>query len=206
MEILHQFSKLFVLDIRNTMGILFWGNFILAILVFSFRFTSTSKQSHKQLLVFGCSKILLAIAWLAFFLRVDTVSYNPIQFITTNTLVFSGYYLESVAMLMVLKKRTKKSYQNQFFLFITTLITFYIAVALEAPANIRVSLASINIFILLIVPTSLFLTESSDSMFRKILGLNYIILLVTLIFRIIYPLFKTSTSLYSVDITQKSFF
>lgn len=206
MEIVQQFSKLFALDIRNTMGILFWGNFILAILVFTFRFTFMSKQSHKQLLVFGCSKILLSFAWLAFFLRVDTVSYDPIKFIVTNTLVFSGYYLESVAMLMIVKSRTEKSFQNQFILFITTLLSFYIAVAMEAPANIRVSLASVNIFLLLIVPTILFLLESNGSTFRRILGFNYIVLLATLIFRIFYPLFKTSTTLYSTDNTQKIIF
>lgn len=206
MELFYQFSKLFVLDIRNTMGILFWGNFILAILVFTFRFTFMSKQSHKQLLVFGCSKILLSFAWLAFFLRVDTVSYDPIKFIITNTLVFSGYYLESIAMLMIVKNCSKKSFQNQFILFIITLLIFYIAVAVGAPANVRVSLASVNIFLLLIVPTTLFLTESDGSTFRKILGFNYIILLVTLIFRIFYPLFKTSTSLYSTDNTQKIIF
>lgn len=206
MEILDQFSKLFVLDIRNTMGILFWGNFILAILVFTFRYTIFSNESQKQLLVFGFSKIFLSFAWLAFFLRIDTVSYDPIKFITTNTLVFSGYYLESIAMLMIVKSSTKRIFQKQFFLFLFTLLSFYAAVGLQAPSNIRVSLASLNIFLLLIIPTLLFLTEINGSLFRKILGLNYIILLSALIFRIIYPLLNTSTSLYSVEVTQKIIF
>ncbi len=206
MEILQQFSKLFSLDIRNTMGILFWGSFTLAILVFTFRYTIFSKESQKQLLIFGFSKILLAFAWLAFFLRIDTVSYDPIKFITTNTLVLSGYYLESVAMLMIVKSSTKRTFQRQFILFIITLISFYIAVGLQAPSNIRVSLASLNIFLLLLVPTLLFLTEINGSLFRKILGLNYIILLSALAFRMIYPLIYTSTSLYSVEATQRTMF
>ncbi len=206
MEILNQFSKLFVLDIRNTMGILFWGSFTLAILVFTFRYTIFSKESQKQLLVFGFSKILLSFAWLAFFLRIDTVSYDPIKFITTNTLVFSGYYLESVAMLMVVKSSTKRTFQTQFILFIITLLSFYIAVGLQAPSNIRVSLASLNIFLLLLVPTLLFLTEINGSLFRKILGFNYIILLSALAYRMIYPLLNTSTSLYSVEATQRMIF
>lgn len=206
MEILNQFSKLFVLDIRNTMGLLFWGNFTLAILVFTFRYTIINKESQKQLLVFGYSKIFLAFAWLAFFLRIDTVSYDPIKFIITNTLVFSGYYLESVAMLMIVKSNTKKAFQTQFVLFTIALLSFYTAIGLQAPSNIRVSLASLNIFLILIIPTWRFSTETKGSLFKRILGFNYIILLLVLVFRIIYPLFKTSTSLYSVDTSQKIIF
>lgn len=206
MEILNQFSKLFVLDIRNTMGLLFWGNFTLAILVFTFRYALIIKESQKQLLIFGFSKICLAFAWLAFFLRTDTVSYDPIKFITTNTLIFSGYYLESVAMLMIVKNNTKKAFQTQFILFIIALVSFYTAIGFQAPCNIRVSLASFNIFLILIIPTWRFLTESKGSLFKRILGFNYIILLLVLIFRTLYPLLKTSTSLYSVDTSQKIIF
>lgn len=59
---------------------------------------------------------------------------------------------------------------------------------------------------MLILPTLRFLTGTRSSLFKKILGFNYIILLAGLIFRIIYPLFKTSTTLYSVDPAQKIVF
>ncbi|GIZ07787.1 sensor histidine kinase KdpD [Flavobacterium sp. UMI-01] len=206
MEILNQFSRLFVLDIRNTMGLLFWGNFTLAILVFTFRYALSTKYSKPHLLIFGWSKILLSFAWLAFFLRNDTVTYDAIKFCIPNTLVFTGYYLESVAMLMMVEGTKKKAFRTQLGLFVLTLLSFYLAVWLKAPSNIRVSLASVNIFLLLIIPTLRFLTETRSSLFKKILGFNYIILLLALVFRIVYPLFKTSTSLYSVDATQKIIF
>ena len=206
MEILNQFSKLFVLDIRNTMGLLFWGNFALATLVFTFRFALFSKDNKTHLLVFGCSKIFQAFAWLAFFLRTDTVNINPINIVITNTLIFTSYYLESVAMLMMVKDSSKKAYRIQSILFAITLLLFYGTVWFEAPANIRVSLASFVIFTLLIVPSLRFLTAARSSLFKKILGFNYVILLVVLVFRTIYPLFKTSTTLYSVDPTQKIIF
>lgn len=206
METLNQFFKLFVLDIRNTMGLLFWGNFALATLVFTFRFTLFSKDSKIQLLVFGCSKIFQSFAWLAFFLRTDTIKISPIDIILANTLVFTSYYLESVAMLMMVKDSSKKAYRLQFLLFIITLLGFYGAVLSEVAANIRVSMASMIIFILLILPSLQFLTAARSSLFKKILGFNYIILLIVLVFRAIYPLFKTSTTLYSVDPTQKIIF
>jgi signal transduction histidine kinase len=206
MENLNQLSTLLALDIRNTMGLLFWGNFALAILVFTFQFALFTKESKKHLLIFGFSKIIQSFAWLAFFLRIDTEVYDPINFIIPNTLIFASFYLESVVMLLMVKGNTKKDFNIQFILFIFSLIIFYTAVAVAAPSNIRVSLASINIFILLIIPTLQFLTETSNSLFKKILGYNYIILLTTLAFRIIYPLFKTSTSLYSTDATQKAIF
>lgn len=206
MDNLNQLSTLLALDIRNTMGLLFWGNFALAILIFTFRFSLFNEESKKHLLVFGLSKIFQSFAWLAFFLRIDTESYDPLNFIIPNTLIFSSFYLESVAMLLMIKESVKKDFSIQFILFMLSLISFYIAIALKAPSNIRVSLASINIFLLLIIPTMQFLTETGSSLFKKILGFNYIILLTTLVFRIIYPFFKTSTSLYSTDATQKNIF
>lgn len=206
METLNQFSKLFVLDIRNVMGLLFWGNFALATLVFTFRFTHFSKDSKTHLLVFGCSKIFQSFAWLAFFLRTDTVTFDPINIIIPNTLVFASYYLESIAMLMMVKDSSKKAYRIQAILFAIVLLSFYCAVWIKATANIRVALASLSIFILLIIPALRFLTETRSSLFKKILGFNYVILLTTLIFRTIYPLFYTTTSLYNADPTQNIIF
>ncbi|WP_418264557.1 sensor histidine kinase [Flavobacterium faecale] len=206
METLDQFSKLFVLDIRSTMGLLFWGNLALAALVFTFRFALFSKDNQKHLLVFGCSKIFQTLAWLSFFLRTDTVTFNAVNIIIPNTLIFSSYFLESIAMLMLVKSSTKKDFRGQAILFVVALLSFYYAVWVESRTNIRVSLASLIIFLLLITPALRFLTEARSSLFKKILGFNYIILLVVLIFRMFYPLFKTSTTLYSIDATQKIIF
>ncbi|MFA9191964.1 HAMP domain-containing sensor histidine kinase [Flavobacterium sp. FZUC8N2.13] len=206
MECLNQFSKLFVLDIRNTMGLLFWGNFALATLVFTFRFSLFSKDNKTHLLIFGFSKIFQSFAWLAFFLRTDTATFNPINIIIPNTLVLTSYYLESIAMLMMVKDKSKKAYRIQTILLAIVLMCFYCAVWIKSKDNIRIALASLSIFILLIIPTLRFLTETRSSLFKKILGFNYIILLAVLTFRTIYPLFKTSTTLYSIDPAQKIIF
>lgn len=207
MEIMfNQFLKLFVLDIRNTMGLLFWGNFALATMVFMFRFTLFNKGNKTHLLVFGFSKIFQSIAWLTFFLRIDTVIFNPITVLITNTLLFTSYYLESVAMLLLVKDGSKKVYKIQFLLFIIGLLSFYFAVLVGAAANIRVSLASSIIFALIFLPSFQFLTVKQNSLFKKMLGFKFSILLLVLVFRTIYPLFKTSTTLYSADSTQKTVF
>lgn len=206
METLNQFSNLFVLDIRNIMGLLFWGNFALATLVFTFRYTHFSKDNKTHLLVFGFSKIFQSFAWLAFFVRTDTVSFSPISFIISNSLVFTSYYLESIAMLLMVKDSSKKAYRIQSILFAIVLLSFYGTVWIKATANLRVALASLSIFLLLILPTLRFLTATRSSLFKKILGINYIILLATLIFRAIYPLFYPKTSLYAADPTQNIMF
>lgn len=206
METLNQFSKLFILDIRNIMGLLFWGNFALATLVFTFRCTHFSKDNKKHLLVFGWSKIFQSFVWLAFFLRTDTITFNPINIIIPNTLVFASYYLESIAMLMMVKDSSKKVYRMQAMLFVIILLSFYCAVWIKAAVNIRISLSSLSIFLLLITPALRFLTETRSSLFKKIVGFNYVILLTTLIFRTIYPLFYTKTSLYNADPTQNFIF
>ena len=105
MEILNEFSKLFVLDIRNTMGILFWGNLILAILIFAFRLTITNYDTQKLLFIFGSSKIIQSFAWLAFFSRTNIDVNNPIALVLPNSLIFASYYLESIALLMLFKHK-----------------------------------------------------------------------------------------------------
>ena len=206
MEVLNQILKLFTLDIRSAMGFLFWGNFTLAILVFIFLLSNFRNDTRKHFLIFGFSKIFQAVGWLAFFVRTDTVSYSPINFLVPNTLFFVSYYFESIAMLMIVKTSTRKNHLIQLVLFIIALLGFYIVVWLEYDSNIRVSAASFFFFLLLVMPTYLFFKELHTSLFRRLLACNYGIILVVLIFRIIYPLINTTTSLYSTDVTQKMVF
>lgn len=203
MEILNEFSKLFVLDIRNTMGILFWGNLILAILIFAFRLTITNYDTQKLLFIFGSSKIIQSFAWLAFFSRTNIDVNNPIALVLPNSLIFASYYLESIALLMLFKHKKSKTFKTQLIIFIFSLLSFYCAVWLKAPENIRVSLVSVNIFLLLIYPTSRFLKEARKSLFKKALVINYIVFLSVIFFRIVYPLIHPSTRLYSVETVQK---
>lgn len=113
MNTLNQFAELFALDIRNIMSLLFWGNLALAALVFTFRSTVFDKNNKTQLLVFGCSKVFQTLAWLFFFTRSDSASLTSFNVLISNTLAFSCNYLESMAILMLIKNNSKKSYQTQ---------------------------------------------------------------------------------------------
>lgn len=198
MDALSQFFKLFALDVRNIMGLLFWGNLVLSALVFAFRFTQFSKDNKTHLLLLGFSKIAQAFAWLLYFLRPETASFHSVNIIFSNSFMFTSFYLESIAMLMMVKGVSKKAYRTQSILFVLILLSFYCAVWLKAPDNIRVSLASLSIFLLLIVPTFKLLTETLSSQFRRILAFNYIVLLIALVCRTVFPLFYTSINLYSL--------
>ena len=109
-------------------------------------------------------------------------------------------------MLMMVKDSSKKAHRIQALFFAIVLFSFYYAVWIKAGANIRVALVSLSIFLLLIIPALRFLTETRSSLFKKILGFNYIILLLTFIFRTIYSLFYSKTSLYNADATQNIMF
>lgn len=199
MESLNQFSELFVIDIRNIIGLLFWGNLVLSVLIFTFRFTHSNKENKTHLLLFGCSKIVQTFAWLTFFLRPDSGQLSTTNLIISNSLIFISFYLESIVMLMMVKGVSKKTYRMQSILFAFILLVFYYAVLIKTPNNLRVALAALSIFLILIIPTLRFLTETRSSLFKKILGINYILLLMALMFRTIYPLFYTTTNLYSVS-------
>lgn len=206
MEVLNQIIKLFTLEVRTAMGFLFWGNFTLAILVFIFLLSNFRNDTRKHFLVFGFSKLFQAVAWLAFFIRIDIVNHSPVNFLVPNTLFFISYYLESIAMLMILKKSTRKNYLIQNVIFIVILVGFYSIVWLEYKSNIRVSAASFFFFMLLVMPTYLFFKEVRTSLFKRLLSFNYGIILLVLLFRTIYPLIHTATSLYSTGVSQRILF
>jgi hypothetical protein len=206
MELFNQILKLFTLDIRTAMGFLFWGNFILAILVFIFLSSNYRNDTRKHFLVFGFSKLFQAVAWLAFFVRIDIEVFSPINFLVPNTLFFLSYYLESIAMLMIVKTSSKTNYLIQFVIFLAILLAFYIIIWFEFDSNIRVSAASFFFFLLLAIPTYLFFKEVRTSVFMRLLSFNYGIILAVLLFRTIYSLIYTSTSLYSSDATQQTVF
>lgn len=206
MEIMNQFLDLLLLDIRNTVGLLFWGNLILASLVFSFRFALFSKDNNTHLLVFGLSKIFQSFAWLFFFIRAETFSVSLFNIIISNTLVLVSYYLESIVMLMLVKDRSKRVYQIQTLVLVLGLLGLYVAVWLNVLASVRVSVVSLIIFLLLITPVLRFLTETRSSLFKKLLGINYFVLIIAVVVRIVYPFFKSGTSFYSGDPLQKIIF
>jgi len=206
MEIMNQFLELLLLDIRNTVGLLFWGNLMLAFLVFTFRFALFSKDNNTHLLVFGLSKIFQSFGWLFFFLRAETFSVSLFNIIIPNTLVLVSYYLESIVMLMLIKERSKRDYGIQTLILVLGLLGLYVAVWLDVLAGVRISIVSLIIFLLLITPVLRFLTETRSSLFKKLLGINYFVLIIALLVRIIYPFFKSTTSLYSGDPIQKIIF
>ena len=206
MEIMNQFSELLLLDIRNTVGLLFWGNLILASLFFTFRFALFSQDNNTHLLVFGLSKIFQSFAWLFFFLRAETFSVSLFNILIPNTLVLISYYLESIVMLMLVKDRSKREFKQQMLVLVIGLLSLYVAVWLNVLASVRISLVSFIIFLLLITPVLRFLTETRSSLFKKLLGVNYFVLIIAVVVRTVQPFFKSSTSLFSGDPVQKIIF
>ena len=206
MELINQFSELLLLDIRNILGLLFWGNLILASLFFTFRFALFSQDNNTHLLLFGLSKIFQSFAWLFFFIRAETFSVSLFNTLIPNTFVLVSYYLESIVMLMLVKDRSKRDYKLQTLVLVIGLLGLYVAVWLNVLASVRISLVSFIIFLLLITPVLRFLTETRSSLFKKLLGVNYCVLIIAVVVRIVHPFFKSSTSLYSGDPVQKIIF
>ncbi len=195
MEIQEQFLKLFLPENQNTLILLFWLNSTLSILILIFRFSYFGKLNERPLLFFGGAKLLNSISFLLFFLREkESTGYVFLDLILPNSLLFVGYFLESLAILILIKSVSKKIFRLQYIILISDLLVFIGAVVLNSQIFIRIAIAS-GIFIsLLFAPTIYLLKGKTNSLFKKILGIHYSIYLIAMVFRVWYFLNIQSTN------------
>lgn len=198
------FLYIFELDAKTAIGFLFWNNFILAILIFGYYYYHSKFSKAENVKWYGYAKVLQMIAWFLLFLRgsiFDVFSVNM-----GNTILFFGFYTESLVMLSIV--RHKKKWINIYQLFITI---FMIAVfnffelAFQQP-HLRVFLASISVFFILLLPIMYYIFDKRSTSFRKFLGVCYFILLVLLLPRAGYSLVETETTIFSNNFIQISTF
>lgn len=202
METLDQLSNLFRLDIRNSIGMLFWGNMVLSGMIFSFYYTLSNKQNKKRLLLFGSSKIIQTLAWLMFFLRTDLLLFHKPLLFAGNTLLFTSFYLEAILMLMMLSTVSKKDYYKQTGFFIFSLLMYVFALFSDLDRSWLITVGSLSIFLILIIPSVRFITETRNSLFKKLFGINYLIFLAALLIRSVYPLIDPKMNIFSINPIQ----
>ncbi|MGG7035631.1 MAG: sensor histidine kinase [Flavobacterium sp.] len=206
METLDQLSNLFRLDIRNSIGLLFWGNLVLSGMIFSFYSTILHKKNRTRLLLFGSSKIIQTLAWLMFFLRTDELLfYKPLLF-TGNTLLYTSFYMESILMLMMITSVSKKAYQLQTGIFILSLLMYNFTLFSNLEHNLLITFGSLSIFLILVIPSIRFITETRNSLFKKLFGINYLMFLGILLIRSVYPFIDSKMNIFTINPIQNTTF
>lgn len=194
------FSDLFTFDIRTMVGILFLGNLTSALLIFSYQAIHKSGYDREFVRLLYSSRFIRSVYYLLIFLRgaiPDLLSVN-----LGNTLMFISLYMDGYLMLKLSGISTKMPYCLLKGILAGSVILFNFSDFFFQNPDLRVSLASLFMFAILLMP-SFFLTFSkNNSGFMKIVGLLYIVFLMIILPRSIYSLAIESIHIFTNNLIQ----
>ena len=182
---------LLYVDIRSLIAVLFWGNVVSFALVMSFRISSTFARDRLYSRFFALAKLLQASAWLLLLFRnilPDILSVN-----VGNTCLFIGFYCEARCMLQIIQSESQATRNACLGITAVSIVLFNAAEMLRPgdPA-FRVGVASLCVFLTLLVPTVRILLYPGSGYFKKTVGIFYLAFLAMLVPRggaaLLYPL------------------
>ena len=188
------------LDVKTMIGVLILGNLALAFLTLRYYLYHESDHEKKLIQRFGIAKILQATAWILLFLRGEISDIVSVCF--GNVLLFISFYLDSLLVLTMNKKIKKIWYRLQSVLLALSIILFLVFEILLGAGNIRIALASLGVFCILVIPHILNVTNKLSSKFEKFMGLINLLFLVLLLLRAFSSLFNANISLFANSFLQ----
>ncbi|MBF7091300.1 HAMP domain-containing histidine kinase [Flavobacterium sp. ALJ2] len=174
----------FSLDPKTVFLLYFWANLFICMLIFSYSFSYATTDNRKILKKFGYGKLLLTIGWTLILLRgivSDFISIN-----IANTIIIASCFYETIAMLAMLKAKSKRRYRLQIAITIIAVLLFNTLVLLGCTINTRILIVSLGVFAIYLPPTISYFTEKGHNFFRTFYVLCYAAFEVLIIMRLIY--------------------
>lgn len=188
------------IDTKTAISILSLGNFALTTLILGYYISHRDIRLNNQLREFGCAKFIQAVAWFLSFLVYELPLW--LLGILGNNLLFIGMYLEAITMLSMINQEKGKVRKILNAILIVTIFSFDHAILTGAKSSIRVILSSLGVFLILIIPTVLYIINKRTSTFKRAIGIIYIIFLSTLPFRAFASLTHPNMNLFTNNLIQ----
>lgn len=199
--------KFLPLDPKTVFLLYFCANLFICILIFSYSFSYATIENRKKLKTFGYAKVILTIGWILIFLRnvvPDFISVN-----IANSIILLGCCYETIAMITLLKTRSKKRYRLQIVITIAAILAFNAAVLFESSINTRILVMSMGVFAIFFPPTISYFLEKGNNIFRTFYLLCYVLFEILIVVRAIHNFINpqkyffsrgTFDSLYSISL------
>ena len=192
------------LDVKTMMGVLILGNLALAFLTLRYYLYHESDYEKNLIQRFSIAKILQATAWIFLFLRGEISDIVSVYF--GNVLLFISFYLDSLLILTMNKKIKMIWFRLQGVLLTLSIILFLVFEILLGTGSIRIAMASLGVFCILVIPNLLNITNSQSSSFEKFIGSINLFFLILLLLRAFNSLFNADISLFTNSFLQSATF
>lgn len=168
--------NIFSFDIKTLVGMLFWGNLTCLILVVAYTSTHIDAGDRKLAWHVIIAKSLLTAAFLLVSFRGHIPDYLSVNI--GNTLMMAGGYVEARALLLLLNETNVKVFRGTLWLAIIFMLVINLVTFFQSGVHLRIAVGAVGIFMLLIIPTSKLLFSRDSTLFKRIIGLFYLIFIV----------------------------
>ncbi|HLO66943.1 MAG TPA: GGDEF domain-containing protein [Holophaga sp.] len=172
------FTALFHLDVRTVLVLLFAGNLGLGILILLFQGLTRESSHQGALRAYALARLLQALGWLLMVTGGPWAGEAGLAL--ANNLVVLGFFLESLVALdlaRLQRPRARRVHIGLFLAAAAAMNTLFLAAG--SPAW-RMAAMALGMGAALLVPSVLFLTDPSETPFRRILGGGNLLFLAVL--------------------------
>lgn len=178
-------AALLAIDVRTLVQVLCLGNFTSVAVVLAYYFTGPSVHDGKLARWYILAKACQAIAYFLLLYRElipDVLSVN-----LGNTLLMAGFYFETLSLLSIAGEDAK-NFRQAGIITAICIVGFNLVELWHPDSSVRVAVASVCIFTILVVPNYMMLTRPGLSYFKRAVAVFYTLLLVMLLPRAVYAL------------------
>jgi len=199
------FDVMMSFDSRTMLGILFWCNFFLTAMVFSFESTIKIMQDREYIHRAVLIRLAYSAAYLLLFL--SEILPHAISVNGGYSLLFVSFYLDAGFMLSFLSVADKRRRQNILKFMLAAGIIVFNALDIALNNNIiRTVVSSYIILSMFTVTTVSFMRQKNISRFKRVVGGFYVLFLISLSPRIVIPMTELGASPYANAIAESGFY
>ena len=180
------FYSLLEMDVKTLIAALFWGNLTSVCLIASYHFAGDHVKDNRLSRTYLLAKICQTMAWFFLFFRNSIPDVLSVNF--GNTLLLIGFYLEALAMFAIIQEESKWLYRLVAGILLCCAIAFNVVETLRADPSLRIIIASVCVFSILVIPNIKLLFARGITQFKRVVGLFYLLFLALLLPRAFYAL------------------
>lgn len=174
MAIAKLFYSLVNTEIKTLIAVLFWGNAVSIVLVFTCRYANRRLKDRRLYTYYGFAKICQAVAYFLLFFRDILPDFASINL--GNSLLFVGFYLEALSMMLTLRGKTKTPTILLATILTVALLLFNGMEIASPTSSARIAVSSICVFLILLLPSiEMLRTKRSISAFKHLAGILYLV-------------------------------
>lgn len=197
-------EKLLLIDAQSLLSILFWESCSSIFIIVALRIYSTYVSDRRLLVGAIIQRSLCSAAYLLVLMRGSLP--DLISSTLGNVLLFSGFYLENLITLSLMKLLKRQTIIFSTVSLGLCCIAYTLLDIIYPNPNVRVAMASLTIFLMFVPITWRGILSKESNTVNRIACITYLLVILATLPRFATAVLDSSYSLYTTDIFQTRFY